>query len=65
MNVVARVHFKITDTTLNAELAETAEPMHLSEFCGLCVDRRQFCNMLLRREQAQSLLKRVKRCQLQ
>ena len=40
MNVVARVHFKITDTTLNAELAETAEPINLGEFCGLCVDRR-------------------------
>ena len=55
MNVVARVHFKITDTTLNAELAEIAEPIKLGEFClstvaqgipsgvegcGLCVDRR-------------------------
>src|SRR5438093_10575175 len=31
---VLRVHFKITDTTLNAELAETAEPMNLGAFCG-------------------------------
>ena len=46
MNVVARVHFKITDTTLNAELAETAEPINLGDFCGLCVDRREFCNVL-------------------
>src|SRR5439155_10511353 len=41
---------KIADTTLNAELAETAEPINLGEFCGLCVDRRQFCNVLLERD---------------
>jgi hypothetical protein len=40
MHSLVRVHFRITTTTLNAELAEPAEPMNLCEFCVLRVVRR-------------------------